>query len=122
MTNHIELLDKIQADDFRGDGMEIAAKHRIIEAAVAELRRLQKLIDDCAPYLNEGETPAEALEIKIATLKAERDQLVALAKFGRWCLKNHKEFVYDIYVGDVEAEAITCGLITRLENDDPKPK
>ena len=27
-----------------------------------EVRRLQKLIDDCAPYLNDGETPAEALK------------------------------------------------------------
>jgi hypothetical protein len=33
----------------------------VLRLAAAELRRLQKLVNDCSPYLADGETPAQAL-------------------------------------------------------------
>lgn len=56
MTDHAKVLEGLAyyANDERVE----------LRAAAAELRRLQKLIDDCAPYLwTPDQTPAEALKM-----------------------------------------------------------
>lgn len=59
------------------------------------------------------------LSEEVQRLHAENECLLALAKFGRWCLSEHREHIGDLDGFDVEDHAIAFGLIARHDVREP---
>ena len=72
------------------------------EGIVAILRQCHELNLQC-----------KAMKLEIDKLKAEREQLVALAKFGKWCLSSPEEEFESI---TLNAKAEEFGLVARDDN------
>lgn len=66
MTDHAKALEEIALKVFGSKA------YALLLRAATELRRLQKLVDDCAHYLQDGETPAQCIDRTLQALSKER--------------------------------------------------